>query len=45
MAMTSLSIMHVSFEELRQSVNVTEELLLEMVAHGIVTPAQVAVQR
>ena len=32
--------MHVSFEELRQSVNVTEELLLEMVAHGIVTPAQ-----
>ncbi len=38
--MTQLSIMQISFEELCQSVSVTEELLLELVAHGIVEPVQ-----
>lgn len=38
--MMKLSILHVSFEELRQSVSVSEELLLELVAHGIVAPVQ-----
>lgn len=38
--MTQLSIVHVSFEELCQSVSINEELLLELVAHGIVVPVQ-----
>lgn len=38
--MTQLSIVHVSFAELCQSVSLSEELLLELVAHGIVAPVQ-----
>lgn len=38
--MTQLSIMHISFEELCQSVSLSEELLLELVTHGIVAPVQ-----
>lgn len=45
MMMAQLSIVHVSFDELCQSVSISEELLLELVAHGIVAPVQGELQR
>jgi chaperone modulatory protein CbpM len=38
--MTQLSIVHVSFADLCESVSINEELLLELIAHGIVAPIE-----
>lgn len=36
--MTPLAIVHISLEELCQSVSINEELMVELIEHGIVTP-------
>lgn len=38
--MTSLSIVHVSFAELCESVSINEEMMLELIGYGIVAPVQ-----
>jgi chaperone modulatory protein CbpM len=40
MMMAQISIMHVSFAELCESVSINEELMLELIEHGIVAPIQ-----
>ncbi len=36
--MTTLSIAYVNFAELCQSVSINEELMIELIEHGVVTP-------
>jgi chaperone modulatory protein CbpM len=38
--MTQLAILHINFEELCQSVSISEAMILQLIEHGIVTPIQ-----